>query len=95
MSRRQKVEMRDARCPSRECYAPGLHYGTFVQGRGYTRLDEEPRMVCRTRDIHGCPSNSKCPRCGLCTVDEPGVRCPRGSACDGVTVAVEVPDGAE
>ena len=87
-----KVDVLDAKCGDRECFALGFDKGSFTQGRGYTSYHTDAkgrrveRPVCMTRHLRGCPTNSVCAACRACSVDAIGSKCSR-HACDGVTVA--------
>ena len=45
------VEVRDADCPSRDCFVPGRYEHEALSGR------QKPRKTwsCTLRDRHGCP----------------------------------------
>ena len=45
----------DESCVGRPCLNIGEDKGTFTQGRGYTSYHKNPKLVCLTRDLHGCP----------------------------------------
>jgi hypothetical protein len=85
------VDVRDTGCKERPCYQLGFDKGTFSQGRGYTSYHKQPRPVCFTRHLHGCPSNSVCPECRTLEVDPPGSLC-RQPGCDGMTEEILVPE---
>lgn len=80
----QLVDVAERACVDRECLWIGMDHGPYVQGRGYTDSAYKSRPVCMQRHLHGCPTNSRCPACGLLSVDEPGTRCKRHD-CDGRT----------
>lgn len=48
----------DAGCAFRECLNVGEIKGSFTQGRGYTSTTpkKDRKLVCMTRDTHGCPT---------------------------------------
>jgi len=69
------VDVLDEKCPSRPCFQFGFNKGTFVQGRGYTSYYDKERPVCMRRHLHGCPTNSVCPKCRTLTVHDPGSLC--------------------
>ena len=77
------VDVLDRACFERPCFRRGEDKGTFVQGRGYTSYHPQPRRVCMTRHLLGCPDNSVCPECRTVSVLEPGEQCGR---CPGVLV---------
>ena len=85
------VNVLDAACPSRECYSLGFDKGSYTQGRGYTsyRTDAKGRRVehpvCMTRHLRGCPINSVCSTCRLCSVEAVGGTCTE-NGCLGVLV---------
>lgn len=91
---RRMVDVKDKGCVKRPCFALGFDKGSFAQGRGYTsyRTDAKGRRVekpvCATRHYHGCPVNSVCAKCRLCSVEAPGAKCER-HGCDGVTIERE------
>lgn len=59
----QLVDVLDARCATRSCLSVGMDHGTFAPGRGYTRYQDQPRPVCMTRHVHGCPRAGVCEAC--------------------------------
>lgn len=87
----RQVDVKDQRCPDRECFALGFDKGTFAQGRGYTSYHTDSkgrrveRPVCMTRHLRGCPSNSVCGLCRTVSVEAPGESCPR-HGCEGALV---------
>ena len=83
----RKVDVADRRCAERDCFQLGFDKGTFVQGRGYTNYHAKERPVCMTRHLHGCPTNSVCPKCRLLSVEEPGAACRGFAKCGGITVS--------
>ena len=42
-------------CAFRHCLHIGENKGSFLNGRGYTRYDKNPTLVCLTNHLHGCP----------------------------------------
>jgi hypothetical protein len=89
---RRNVDVLDSDCAKRSCFQLGFDKGTFSPGRGYTSYHQDSRgrriekPVCMTRHLRGCPINSMCSTCRLCSVLEPGSPC--GSpGCEGTTVA--------
>lgn len=82
---KHKVDVAYRDCGKRECFWLGFDKGTYVQGRGYTSYYPKPKPVCWRRHMHGCPINSVCPVCRLCSVDAPGSPC-KCNNCDGITV---------
>lgn len=52
----RRVDVIDADCEHRPCFALGFDKGSFTPGVGYTRYHEGgPRPVCWTRHMNGCP----------------------------------------
>ena len=90
----RRVDVCDPKCADRPCFQLGFDKGTFSPGRGYTSYHTDgkgrrvERPVCMTRHLHGCPINSVCSTCRLCSVDGPGSPCGAWS-CDGVTIERE------
>lgn len=78
---RRMVDVKDLGCAKRECFALGFDKGSFTPGVGYTayHVDSKGRRVehpvCMTRHLRGCPVNSVCERCRLCSVEPPGGEC--------------------
>lgn len=61
------IDVVDADCPFRPCFALGFDKGSFVQGRGYTSYHPGgPRPVCWTRHMNGCPTAGVHLVCGDC-----------------------------
>lgn len=85
---RHVVDVLDADCLERPCYWFGFDKGSFTPGRGYTSYNEKERPCCLERHIHGCPSNSICPKCRLSTVLGVGTKC-KHPGCDGITIERE------
>ena len=91
----RSVDVCDKGCKGRPCFSLGFDKGSFSPGRGYTSYHTNAkgrrveRPVCMTRHLRGCPTNSVCAKCRLCSVEDPGAKCDRHD-CDGVTIAPEV-----
>lgn len=49
------IDVLDLDCPLRSCYRPGENKGPYTPGRGYSYYYPEPKLVCFTRHLHGCP----------------------------------------
>jgi len=87
----RRVDVLERACASRPCFQLGFDKGTYSPGRGYTSYHRDGRgrrvekPVCMTRHLRGCPTNSVCGECRLCSVNEPGSPCEKRE-CDGVTV---------
>lgn len=52
----RKVDVYDALCAGRPCLHVAEDKGSFTPGRGYTHYDNNPRLVCWTRHVRGCPN---------------------------------------
>ena len=63
------VDVLDAKCKGRSCYALGFDKGVYVKGRGYIHYHDKPLPVCWTRHISGCPVHSVCPECRTTQVE--------------------------
>ena len=51
----KEVHVLDSLCQWRTCLRLGEERGVFPQGVGYRRPEGKLRLVCLTRDCHGCP----------------------------------------
>jgi hypothetical protein len=85
---KQKVDVLEAACATRECFSLGFDKGSFTPGRGYTSYHRDAKgktiekPVCGTRHYRGCPSNSVCSVCRTASVEPPGGPC-RFKSCTG------------
>lgn len=52
---RYSVDCLEDVCAFRGCMSPGHNKGTFSPGRGYTSYHSQPKPVCLTRHLRGCP----------------------------------------
>jgi hypothetical protein len=55
----EMVAVLNVACFGRDCYWPRTDPGVFIPGRGYKRRGRvaDERIICGTREIHGCPDN--------------------------------------
>ena len=87
-----RVDVSEARCASRPCFQFGFDKGSYSPGRGYTSYHKDTKgryveyPVCMRRHLHGCPTLSVCPKCGVSSSEPVGGICGRWQ-CDGLTVA--------
>ena len=93
---RRMVDVADRECAARSCFSLGFDKGSYSPGRGYASYHTDARgrhiekPVCMTRHLRGCPTNSVCGKCRLCSVRDVGQPC-ASFGCGGVTVEREPP----
>ena len=54
--KRKEVDVSEKACPTFKCFSLGQNKGPFTPGKGYTSYYKEPKWVCMTRHLHGCPT---------------------------------------
>lgn len=52
---RRDASVLDSMCCARRCLHIGEDKGAFTPGRGYTSYHKNPRLVCMSRHVRGCP----------------------------------------
>lgn len=49
------ADVLDGQCCARPCLHVGEDKGSYTQGRGYTSYYKNPKLVCMSRLLRGCP----------------------------------------